>query len=304
MTATVIGISPAGRDGSRSLDAREYRVIYKVRTDDRLDGPNKANDAFGIPNLGDSYVAGNDVDSVAVVIDKQATQGESPWHWDVEVTYSTDLPDNDAAAVTENVDNPLLEPPEIRWSSAPRMILVPGKYNDPLGPPTDKGWEAGIFAPNGELFEPQPEAEIFEPVLNIRRNIATFDNEEWMDLGNSVNSTDWNGAKARQLRLIPPEAERKFHKGIGFYWIVNYLILFRFETWDIQTLNQGHFYWSGGKPASVWSTTTLPRVKKFLSGEVRLINLTTSGDINTTSTPTFTRTRFYREKDFNTLGLL
>ena len=300
MTASVIGISVADRQGSHTLQAREYTVVYKVVTDDRNDGPSTVMDAFGIPEIGDIYAPGNDFDNAATVISKSPRQGDSPLYWEVDVTYTTDIDEADL----HNIDNPLLEPPEITYGFQPRSILVPGQYNDPLGPPGDHGWEAGIFAPNGELFEPQPEVEIDEPVITISRNVFTFDQQAFRSLANCVNADFFDGAEPRQLKLKAPQAVRKFHKGIGFYWVVSYSLIFRWETWDIQILNQGHFYWSGGKPTSVWSTTTLPKVKKILSGEPRLVNLTTNGDINTTSTPTFTRIRFFREINFGSLGLL
>lgn len=306
MTATVRGISPTGRTGSHTADAREYTIVYKVMTDDRNDGPSVVMNAFGIPSIGDLYSPGNDFDNSAVVIGKTPSQGESPWEWEVEVRYSTDIGDTDLSNITSEIENPLSEPPEVVYSFQPRTILVPGQFNDPIGPPSDHGWEAGIFAPNGELFEPQPEVEIDEPVMQVTRNVALGDfvPQDIRSLANCVNSDFIDGAEPRQLKLKAPQAQRKFNKNIGFYWVVSYQIVFRWETWDIQVLNQGHYYWSSGKPTSVWSTTTLPKVKKFLSGEVRLVNLTTNGDINTTATPTFTRIRFFREINFGALGIL
>lgn len=303
MTASVRGIKAEGREGSRSLEAREYNVIYLVTTDDRLDGPNIIMSAFGIPSIGDIYVAGNDSDSAAVVVNKTCSP-VSPWEYEVPVTYSTEVGDEDLQNLTQQIDNPLLAPAEVTYGFQERRILVPGRYNDPIGPPGDKAWQQGIFAPNGELFEPQPEMDISEPVLTVKRNVQTISGEALMGLANCVNSDTWQNAEPRQLRLKAPQANRHFNKNIGFYWEVSYSIAFRWETWDVQVLNQGHFYWTGGKPTSVWSTTTLPKVKKLLSGEPRLVNLTTNGDINTTSTPTFTRLRVYRETPFSSLGIL
>lgn len=304
MTASVRGISAAGREGSRTLELREYTVVYKVNTDDKADGASIVMDAPFVPQIGDLYAPGNDTDNAAVVVAKNARQLETPFEWEIDVTYSTDVGDVDLQNLQQNIDNPLNEPPVIKLGFQPRTILVPGQYNDPLGPPGDKGWEHGIFAPNGELFEPQPEVEIEEPVMHITRNVASIDRQALRVLANSVNADYFDDAEPRQLRLKSPEAERKFHNTIGYYWVVNYSLVFRFETWDIQILNQGHFYWPNGKPTSVWSTTTLPSVKRLLSGEPRLVNLTTDGNINTTATPTYTRIRFFREVQFSALGLL
>lgn len=303
MTATVRGISAEGRQGAISLDAKEYTVVYKVTSDDRNDGPSVIRTAFGVPTIGDIYVAGNDVDAAAVVVGKTVTQ-VSPWEWEVNVTYSTDVGDEDLQSLVQQIDNPLLEPPEITYGFEERRILVPGRYNDPIGPPGDKAWEQGIFAPNGELFEPQPEADYADPVIHVRRNLQTIDPQAIRSLANCVNNDSFDGAEPRQLRLKPITASRKFNKNIGFYWEVHYSIVFRFETWDIQLLNQGHYSWpTPGKPTSVWSTTIKPITYKTVSGEPRLVNLSTNGMINTTSTPTYTRIRFYREVSFGSLNL-
>jgi len=306
MTATVRGISSGGSEGGiNERGQREYTVVYKVSTDDRSDGPQAVRTAFGIPNTGDSYIRGNDVDFPAIVVGKSVTQVDA-FEWEVTCNYSTINDDDPTGFRPEAIDNPLQEPAEVSYGFQSRRILIPGSYNDPIGPPSDKGWEQGIFAPNGELFDPQPEAEISEPVLRIKRNVAAseFVAADLMALANCVNFDVFMGAEARQLKLSAPEAERRFHKNIGFYWTLNYAIAFRWETWDIQILNQGHYYWPSGKPSGVWGTTQLPSVKRLLSGDVRLINLTIDGKENTSDTPTFTRIRFYREINFSALNLI
>lgn len=303
MTASVRGIKADGREGSRSLESREYSIVYLVTTDDRLDGPEKIMTAFGIPAIGDLYISGNDADASAVVIGKSCSP-TSPWEYEVTVTYSTDVGDVDLQNLTQQIDNPLLEPPEVTYGFEERKILIPGRYNDPLGPPGDKAWQQGIFAPNGELFDPQPEGDLSEPVLTVKRNVQTIIPQDLMSLANAVNSDYWNGAEPRQLRMRAPQASRKFNKNIGFYWELSYAIAFRWQTWDVQILNQGSYYFTGGKPTSVWSTTQLRKTKKDENGNPLIVNLSTNGDINTTATPTFTRIRFYREIPFASLGIL
>lgn len=300
MTATVRGISLAGRDGSEDLEGvREYSVVYKVTSDDKRDGPKQILSAFGVPNVGDIYVSGNDTDVAAVVINKTANPVEA-FEWEVEVTYTNDLTD----APVGFKDNPFSQPAEISYGFQNRRILIPGRYNDPLGPPGDQAWQQGIFAPNGELFDPQPEVEISEPVLTIKKNVQSIDGAALMALANCVNSDYFQNAQPRQLKLNAPQATRKWHKQYGFYWEVSYGMAYRWETWDIQLLNQGTYYFAGGKPTSVWSTTVNKLVKGDASGNPIVVNLTTNGDINTTATPTFTRLRVLREIPFSGLNLL
>lgn len=302
MAATVRGVHPSGRGGSIERDGlKEYSVIYKVVTNDKRDGPAIVRTAFGIPSIGDTYSVGNESDLSGVCVRKEVRQDQDcPFEWEVECFFSTDLGEKPPTQFS----TPLDEPAEISFGFQERRILIPGRFNNPIGPPADGAWQAGIYAPNGDLFDPQPEATIADPVWTISKNVQSVSYPTFLALANSVNSDTFQGVSPRQLMLKPPRAVRKYHKVIGFYFTISYDIIYRFETWDIQILNQGYFYWPGGKPASVWSTTTLASVKKLASGELRLVNLTTNGDINTTATPTFTRIRFYREVPFATLNLL
>lgn len=303
MTATLRGISVEGRHGSIDREGdREYTVIYKVGTDNKTDGIVQVRNAAGIPSVGDIYAAGNDSDFAAVVVGKEVSQGDSPFEWEVEVTYSTDL---DLKPPAQH-DNPLVEPAELSFGFQTRRILIPGYYNNPIGPPADGKFQQGIFAPNGELFDPQPEAEIADPIWHIKRNVSlgTFSYADLMALANCVNADYFLGVSPRQLMMQPPAANRRFHKTIGFYWELSYSLLYRWETWDIQILNQGTYYFAGGKPTTVWSTTIARKVKTDEHGNVLTINLTTDGDVNSTATPTFTTIRFYREINFTPLGLI
>lgn len=307
MAATVRGISVDSGDRGSSINidgVTEYTIVYKVSTDDKRDGARAARIAPGVPSIGDTYTPGNDLDAHAVVVGKDVRQGDAPTEWLVDVTYSTDVGGKDPKAINYDSYNPLNDPPDISFGFQERRILVPGSYNNPIGPPTDKGWEAGIFAPNGDLFDPQPEVGIADPVWHIKRNLQSISYSQFTALANAVNSDTFEGIEPRQLQLKPPTAQRKWHKACNYYWEVSYQIAYRWETWDIQILNQGYYYWPSGKPASVWSTTTLPSVKKLATGELRMVNLTTDGNVNNGSAPTFTRIRFFREIPFSPLGLL
>lgn len=302
MTATVRGISVDERGGSINKDGhREYRITYKVQTDSKSDGAAAVRTAFGIPNLGDAYNPGNDSDSQAVVISKEPNQVPGcPFEWEVEVVYSTDVGEKEP----KQYSTPLDEPPDISFGFQERRILIPGRFNDPGVPDPNGNWQNGMFAPNGELFDPQPEANYADPVWTIKRNVQNISYPTFMALANCVNSDIFQGVNARQLQLKPPTAVRKWHKAIDHYWEVSYQLVFRWETWDIQVLNQGTYYWASGVPAAWWGSTGLRSVKKDASGCPLVINLTTAGNINNTQTPTFTRIRYYREIIFSNLNLL
>jgi hypothetical protein len=303
MTCSLRGVSAEGRAGTVREDAtNEYTVTYKVTSDDRNDGPGAVESCFGVPSIGDLYQVGNDFDAGARVTGKQVRQ-ISPWEWEVDITYDNQ-PIDIRVLQAQQDDNPLNQPVEIKYSFQQRTRAVPGTFNDPAVPPSNRTFDGPIYASNGEAFDPQPEMEVTDPVLTIKRNLQTIDGAFLMSLSNSVNSDYWQNAEPRQLKIGGVEASSKYHEKCGYYWEVTYSIAYRWETWDIQLLNQGTYYWTAGVPTSMWGTTIRPSVKQTALGEPRLINLTTAGNINTGSTPTYTRLRVYREVDFSTLGLV
>lgn len=306
MTTTVRGISVEDRDGSINIDGiREFTVIYKVQSNDKRDGAITVLATPGIPNIGDQYQAGNESDNRVVVVNKQAAQvAGCPFEWTVTITCSNDIEVDPAEYLFK--DNPLAKPAEISYGFQSRRIKVPGYFNNPNSPPTNKDWQQGIFMPNGEILEPQPEVEIDEPILTIRKNKAAnqVSGQQFMELNNCVNSGPFQNAESRQLKLKIPHAVRQWHKNVGYYFEVTYSMAFRWETWDIQFMNIGSYYFVGGKPTNPWSTTALRATKEDKMGNPLLVGLTTNGDINTSGTLTRTRIRFFREIDFNSLGLL
>jgi len=301
MTATLRGISIDGREASINKDTTEYTVVYKVTTDDKDDGPGVVLGASGLPAIGDLYQAGNDFDPNAVVVSKTPRQLDSPTEWEVDVTASTEVEEDPA----ETVENPLDKPAELSYGLTHRRILVPGRYATPDAPPTDKDFDAGVLAPNGEPFVPQPEMDIAEPTLVVVLNVASL--PAIMAIQNTVNATDFEGAEPRQLRLTAT-AKRLWHKLVGNYWGMQYTFHYKFDTWDIQIQNQGTFYWdlAGGLPSDPENSShdTDRKTKDDASGRPLIVNLTSLGKHNTTSTPTYTRLRTYREIDFNNLGII
>ena len=304
MATTLRGVSVEGRDGSENLDGiKELTVVYKVQSNDKRDGQLTVLNTAGIPRIGDTYSVGNESNIALVVVNKQAAQVDGcPFEWTVTVTCSNDVGEDPTKNLYQ--DDPLNKPAEISYSFQTRRILVPGYYNNPSSPPVSKDWQKGIFMPNGELLDPQPEVEIDEPILTIKKNKAASEvsGQLFMTLSNCVNSDPFQNAERRQLRMKIPQAVRQWHKSIGYYWEVTYAMAFRYETWDIQLLNQGTYSWLGGKPADISEET--PEVFTDGHGNPKLVNLTANGDWNTSDTPTFTRIRYFREIPFSSLNIL
>lgn len=308
MTATVRGISTDGRDGTidRKL-VREYTVTYLVTTNDWNDGPQTVRTAYGIPDVGDVYMPGNDYDAQAAVIAKRVVQREAPDEWDVEVTYSTAPSDRQP----EQAATPLDEPPVITCGTNKRQIIVQGCYQTAANPDPNKDFDWYVHSTNGELFDPQPEVEISEPLVTIKRNVQAISWPYLMSLANCVNQSPFFGADARQLKLNAPQAQSAYDPSVGNYWQLTYEIAFKYDTWDIQILNSGTFYYSllGGADLKVpFKDQEGNRFVGLLDANGEAINAASDQYrgvfYNGGDAPTFTRIRYFRELDFSSLGIL
>jgi hypothetical protein len=308
MTASVRGIAATNRGGQIDAErAREYSVVYYVETDDRDDGPLTARTAFGIPNIGDMYITGNDADVSAVVVSKRATQRESPYEWEVEVVYSTDTKKE-----PQQSDSPLDEPPRVSVSAQTRRILVPGYFNTPSDRLT-RTYELGIVNTAGEYYDPQPEMDITEPVLVIERNYGSIDLPWLLSISNCVNQSEFYGVPARMLRMAAPRITSAYDGTIGTYWNVVYEMAYKWDTWDIQLLSQGTYslYAIGGgeyEPKQFLDKQGHPRIGLLdengyglnaSDGEEWRGVYYAGGD-----EPYYQTFRVYGEIDFNSLGII
>lgn len=308
MTATVRGIAAVNRDGVIDADRdREYRVVYYVQTDDRDDGPLTARTAFGIPDIGDIYITGNDADVSAVVVSKRATQRESPYEWEVEVVYSTDTDREPPPS-----DSPLDEPPRVSISSQSRRVLVPGYFNNPSERLT-RTYELGIVNTAGEYYDPQPEIDIAEPVLVVERNYATVDIPLLLSISNCVNASEFYGVEARKLRMGAPRITSAFDRSIGTYWNVVFEMAYKWDTWDVQLLSQGTYslYALGGgeyEPRQFLDKQGHPRIG-LLDENGYALNASDGDEwrgvyYDGGDEPYYQTFRVYGEIDFNSLGII
>lgn len=314
MAVTVRGVSTQGRDGRVGSDfKREYVVTYLVTTTDASDGPQQIIDADGIPNFGDRYEIGNDGDMFALAQDISVTQRDTPTEWEVVVTYRT----ISFAGGTPGASSPTDMSPRISASTRSRSVVIPGRYSDPRNASPDVGFDLGVHNSAGQHFDPAPEIEIDEPVLQVRRNMRTIDWPFIMSITNAVNSTTFFGCPPRTLKFSTPTIESAVDSVTGEYWILNYSLLYKYDTWDVQILNRGTYYLTTVvSPSDFQTPEEFEDAKKGnpFYGLLKIDGtaLNNSDDDwrgkykpdGTGDPPTFQRFRVYREVDFNTLGIL
>lgn len=303
MTATLTGIKPGDRSASRGFDREDrYTVTYIVETTDKLDGPKLAQEAFGVPRIGEVYHSGNDFHATAIATEIEVRETDSPFAYEIEVTFNTQPPvinNTGAIELPEPPESPLDEPPKRRLRFRTRKKRTDLYYSDPANPPAGGAFDAAITLFNGEPHF--IEVDYDEPILVITKNLLSIDPIVQMRLSNVVNSVPIAGAEARQLKLGGFETEELWHKAIGFYVNVHYEVIFQHETWDFQVPQIGSYYLEdlGASQIVKYYPDFAHREKVVLSTTGGFLGLAAGG-----IEPEVLSVRYYREYDFSSLGIL
>lgn len=325
-----------GRGGSLSADrGREYTRVFLAETDDPRNGPETIRASDGIPRLGDPYVSTDGgTDTGAVVRDVNTRQGETPYHWIVEVTYSSE------STRTSGED----DPDEAGGGGGGGGNGGGGdggggggggnngggggggggndpgggggggsgesQIGNPLLRPAEISWDAvkaqviamraadGTTIRNsaGSLFDPPVMTEEVRLALRISRNQATFDANDILTYVGAVNETAWRGFPARCVRCMKLGADRNFESGI-YFWKVTMEFEIRRDTWDLVLLDAGYY-------------------EKQVDGKLNLITEDFGRVMNTPyllnglgrklpegNNPVYLAFRLHREVDFTQLGI-
>jgi len=211
-------------------NARKYTVTYQVICTSKLDGPQVALGASGIPAMYSAYAIGNDSDPEALCVKRaprlvSRTSAGNIWHVDCE--YSTQASTNQA-----NSD-------PTQW--LPRISGSYAQYTRALEQDIDGN---PIATTAGEVFNPVPETEDAYPTLIITKIFASFDYVFFADYRNKVNSDTWT------IRGLTFQPDYLKIKQIGFtetfingdsYWEVTADMEVNPEKWNPRRwLNAGY----------------------------------------------------------------
>lgn len=210
---------------------RTYKLTLLLLTDDASDGPESMTLTSGLPQVGDYWAFGNDVDSwcwcrfdadFKPVVDKEAN-----FHWTADYTFSN-KPYKPRCA-TEAINDPLLEP-----------MKVSGGFV--------KKSEEAVFDRNGQpivnsSFEiirgPQIEFDVAHYKVKVEQNVANLDLALMESLRDHVNDGPMWGFQRRQVRLMSFDWDKSYYGTCFFY----YKRTFEFEldvlTFDKKLLDEG-----------------------------------------------------------------
>ena len=300
---------PTSGDGIFDEDSREYIRRFMVVVDDPFDGALTVTSAADLPRKYSGYVFGTEFDVFARLRQfrpRRLPNTRLAWH--VECIYRTpEFNENQ-----DELDNPLGQPARISFGSEQVQALAIGIVNPDDDDDITKAFiTEEITTSAGEPFDPPAVKDESRGVITIVRNEDTYDNARSIEFRNAVNTDEFLGANPRQAKVRDIAAERRIFNAdaeIIKYWTVTYQFVIRAETWDLQLLDNGTYYFEGGLQGRLNADDlNLPSVKKLFTdkpGHPSKGNLDGEGGKNPESAKAlFRRFRVYSEKSFGDLKL-
>ena len=162
-------VETADRKGTDKNKVRTYNRTFVVITDDPVVGSKQVLEAPNIPQIGEAYIHGSDIDMNAQCEEISATQIDGTrLYWKVEATFTTDKKG-------ETTDDPLDQPPDITVSGQ-KFSKIYEKGWRGVGQSTDSySTQVPIVNSCGERFDHGVDGDDTRIVVTYQRNYRWFD---------------------------------------------------------------------------------------------------------------------------------
>lgn len=211
---------------------RDYTRSFDVLSNLRDESQAVVRLASGIPRPWTPYITPQgDIDPGSYCTNVEVKQDtQDPFLWRAVAQYSSLITRPDI----HSIENPLLRPWEVSWSST--NIMIPASRD------REGNW---VINSAGELFDPPPEEEEYRLVLTVTRNEVYFDPNTIRKYKGKVNSQPWIGIAKGQARMVDLSSTKKFEGGFWF-WPTTYI-------WHIREPRPGF------KPEEAWALNLLDR---------------------------------------------
>lgn len=224
---SVVSVVEQTKDGGRSSSrvrnddgstSKRASRLFFVTTDDESDGPEAAELATGVPNLGDALPTDSDRRCRELSVKQLGTDG---LHFMVTASYDNTTPE-DAAP-----DNPLDRAPVVSFSFSRSTIQV---FRDRDGNPIQNS--------AGDLFTTPIEKDVSDLVWSIVRNEAGVTTEQIEKYQDALNSDTIHGHAPETLRMLSMRGVEREENGVEFVEM-SYAVGVRLDKWSSKILDQG-----------------------------------------------------------------
>jgi hypothetical protein len=213
---------------------REYKATFLVGSTDADNGPATVLATPGLPQPGDPWAYGNDVDPWAwcrqnvSIKPHQGREGEWVKRWVLEYTWSSKPTKrcNDT-----QFDNPLDEPDKISFdNTTSNLEATHDRFGNPI--------QNSAFE---QLRGPQTEFQWAAINVRIEQNVADLQMALLCHLVNRVNGDTLWGLLPRTVLFAKWSAERKYHGSCFVYWTrtLEFQVDAGSSGWDRDILDEG-----------------------------------------------------------------
>lgn len=223
-------------------------------------------------------------DGQATLRNLRADQLDDPYVWTVRFEYDSKLDDTS----TSQEENPINNPPKVRWSSTPIKIAavkdIDGK---------------AILNKAGDRYDPPLEVNLYLPTVTIERVEYSYSPAGALTYVGALNSDPFAGVGPRYAMLTVYDGTNFVHTdelGNQFiYWNVSYEIIFNPLGWDPEVLEQGYYELVDGDRRRMQDDDKQPLSEPFVLNE--------DGGKGNPDSPVFTKWKVTPEQAFSALGL-
>ncbi len=270
----------SGRSGDLDYQTnRKYTRVFRVQTNNNLDGPLTVRDADGLPNIDDPYADANgNADTGSRLKDKKAAQdGDNPRLWIITCEFSseTDRPES-------KEQDPIKMRAKLSFRAAKRRVA---KDVDVDG--------NAVVNPAEDPFDPPVEVDEAYLVMEIQKNKLTFNPSDIEQYVNTVNESTWFGMPAQTWLLDDLSADEEEQNGI-IYYKAKYVFMLNRDTWSTVLLNVGYNELVGGNRVAIRDQGEQKEPQLLDADGTKLA---VGGN------PTYTTFRFYRRTNFANLEI-
>lgn len=237
VTSSVVNGFPSGgrdRDGYST-----YTVQYRVFTNSRSDGPKTVMDYASLPDVGDTYSAGNDSDTSCVFVSKSPkyqAEEDTKQVWLVDVVFSN-KPNDTQRDPTDPPGDPLTEPWVVETISSKGRKAILFDLDGRL-----------IASSTGEPYDPVTEIDDTRYLIRMNHNQSEVDPGLYAFYRDAVNSDAFFGLGPHYCKIETPGAIKKLYRQVDSdpYYNVTWEISVNAERWRLQLLNYGMYKIVGG----------------------------------------------------------
>jgi len=228
----VIGVGETKYSLSRSREGeREYEVTWKIRTDDKDDGPQVIMDSGFLSPIGASWNFGNDSDiwcycTADLRIRKLQSDDESTFFWTATQLFSNAAIDR---CQDQSVDDPLLEPDRIGGGTV--------KYTKEVT--HDRNGDAILTSARELIKGPLVEFDAHKFTVWVEQNVSDLELDVFADMTNKVNENTMWGLGVRQVKLSNATWERKHYGLCNVYYVRTFEFDVDVDTFDRIGLDEG-----------------------------------------------------------------